>query len=61
MSGDNSIEILTEEIDEEIISKMPLWFRILRDNYKINERRKGNLSPNSKLPFKNSFNSLSDF
>jgi len=26
--------ILTEEIDEEILSKMPEWFRILREEYK---------------------------
>jgi hypothetical protein len=32
---DESIaSILTEEMDEETLSKMPLWFRILRKNYR---------------------------
>jgi hypothetical protein len=26
--------ILTEEIDEETLFQMPLWFRILGDNYR---------------------------
>jgi hypothetical protein len=31
---DESIaSILTEEMDEETLSRMPLWFRILRDGY----------------------------
>jgi len=39
MPNENVVEILTDEIDEEILSKMPLWFRILRDNYeKISKR-----------------------
>lgn len=33
MPEDNITEILTEEIDEEILSRMPLWFRILRNKY----------------------------
>jgi hypothetical protein len=35
---DNVIRILSEEIDEETLSKMPLWFRILRDNYQKRAR-----------------------
>jgi hypothetical protein len=27
------IRILTEEMDEETLSQMPLWFRTLRDSY----------------------------
>jgi hypothetical protein len=30
------IEILTEEIDEATLSKMPLWFIKLRQNYRRN-------------------------
>jgi len=25
-------KVLKDEIDEEVLSRMPLWFRILRDN-----------------------------
>jgi hypothetical protein len=28
--------ILLEDIDEEVLSKMPEWFRILRNKYKLN-------------------------
>jgi len=28
--------ILLEDIDEEILEKMPEWFRILRNKYKLN-------------------------
>jgi hypothetical protein len=28
------IDILTEEIDEETLTKMPAWFRKLREAYK---------------------------
>ena len=38
MADENTLKILTDEIDEEILSRMPLWFRILRDNYgKVNK------------------------
>jgi hypothetical protein len=30
--------ILIEDIDEEILDKMPEWFRILRDKYKSTKR-----------------------
>jgi|YelNatPaOPRAMG01_1025707.scaffolds.fasta_scaffold787052_1 hypothetical protein len=30
--------ILMEDIDEEILDKMPEWFRILRDKYKSTKR-----------------------
>lgn len=30
----DATKILTEEIDEETLCQMPLWFRILRSNYK---------------------------
>jgi|GEM_PF-3367867 hypothetical protein len=30
--------ILVEDIDEEILDKMPEWFRILRDKYKSTKR-----------------------
>jgi hypothetical protein len=30
--------ILVEDIDQEILDKMPEWFRILRDNYKSTKR-----------------------
>jgi hypothetical protein len=26
--------LLTEEMDEETLSKMPLWFRMLREGYR---------------------------
>jgi hypothetical protein len=29
--------ILLEDIDEEILEKMPEWFRILRNKYKLND------------------------
>ena len=28
------VKVLTEEIDEEILSKMPPWFKMLRTGYK---------------------------
>jgi hypothetical protein len=28
------MQILTEEMDEETLSKMPLWFRRIREAYK---------------------------
>ncbi len=34
MSNENPFEILEEELNEEVLSRMPQWFRILRDNYK---------------------------
>jgi hypothetical protein len=30
--------ILVEDIDQEILDKMPEWFRILRDKYKSTKR-----------------------
>jgi hypothetical protein len=30
---ENVTSILTEEMDEETLSEMPLWFAILRENY----------------------------
>jgi len=30
--------ILIEDIDKEILDKMPVWFRILRDKYKSTKR-----------------------
>jgi hypothetical protein len=30
--------ILVEDIDEEILDKMPEWFRILRNKYKSTKR-----------------------
>jgi len=33
MGEENIVSILKEEIDKEILSEMPLWFRILRDSY----------------------------
>lgn len=33
MLDENIVEILKVEMDEEILSRMPLWFRTLRDNY----------------------------
>jgi len=32
-------EILTEELDEEILERMPEWFRILREVYKKRQLR----------------------
>jgi hypothetical protein len=32
--NENIASILTEEIDEETLSKMPLWFRIIREGYR---------------------------
>jgi len=32
-------EILTEELDEEILGRMPEWFRILREGYKKRQLR----------------------
>ena len=26
-------EVLTEELDEEVLERMPVWFRILREAY----------------------------
>jgi hypothetical protein len=31
--NENITRILTEEIDDETLSEMPLWFRTLRDAY----------------------------
>jgi len=31
---DNPTRIVVEDIDEEILSKMPDWFKILREAYK---------------------------
>jgi hypothetical protein len=31
---DDDYKILTEEIDEETLSKMPLWFKRIREAYK---------------------------
>jgi hypothetical protein len=31
---ENIASILTEEVDEETLSKMPLWFRMLREGYR---------------------------
>lgn len=33
MSNENPIEILEEELNEEVLSRMPQWFRILREKY----------------------------
>jgi hypothetical protein len=30
---DEALTVLTEQIDEEILSKMPPWLRVLRDSY----------------------------
>jgi hypothetical protein len=32
--GENVASILTEEMDEETLSKMPLWFKIIREGYR---------------------------
>lgn len=32
--SDDELSILKEDIDEEVLSRMPEWFRILRENYK---------------------------
>jgi hypothetical protein len=34
MVNEDSLEILKEELDEEVLSSMPQWFRILRDGYR---------------------------
>jgi len=34
MKYENPKRILVEEIDEEILERMPEWFRILRNNYR---------------------------
>lgn len=33
MPEDGLLEVLTEDIDEEVLSKMPEWFILLRDSY----------------------------
>jgi len=33
MPDENVVGILTREIDKDILLRMPLWFRILRENY----------------------------
>lgn len=34
MFGDKIIDVLEREIDEEILGKMPIWFKLLYKNYK---------------------------
>jgi len=36
--GSEIKRILVEDIDQEILDKMPEWFRILRDKYKSTKR-----------------------
>jgi hypothetical protein len=31
---ENILSVLAEEMDCETLSKMPLWFRMLRENYR---------------------------
>ena len=38
MRHENPETILTEEIDEEILERMPEWFRILRKAYEEKSR-----------------------
>jgi len=40
MPDNELIDILTKEINEEVLSRMPEWFRILRDNYKSKAKSK---------------------
>ena len=40
MSNENPYEILEEELNEEILSSMPQWFRILRDGYQKKKNKK---------------------
>jgi len=40
MLNEDSLEILKEELNEEVLSSMPQWFRILRDGYRKMKNRK---------------------
>jgi len=42
MLDKDSLEILKEELNEEVLSSMPQWFRILRDGY---QKMKNNKTP----------------
>jgi len=33
MERDDLISVLTEEIEEEILERMPEWFKVLREAY----------------------------
>jgi hypothetical protein len=37
MNNKDLISVLIEEIDEEILSKMPAWFKVLRKAYQDRE------------------------
>jgi hypothetical protein len=34
----NSIDILVEEIDEEVLARMPEWFKVLREAYIVSKK-----------------------
>jgi hypothetical protein len=40
MSDEDPTEILEEEMNEELSSSMPQWFRILRDGYQKKKNKK---------------------
>jgi len=42
---ENITSILTEEVDEETLSKMPLWFRALRANYQKRRELRAKSNP----------------
>lgn len=33
MKDENITEVLTEDVDGEVLKRMPLWFRILKEAY----------------------------
>ena len=39
MNNESVIDILEDEIDEETLYRMPLWFKLLRGNYGKNNNR----------------------
>ena len=43
MLNEDSLEILKEELNEEVLSSMPQWFRILRDGYRKMKKQKTDL------------------
>ena len=34
----SSIDVLVEEIDEEVLARMPKWFKALREAYTVSKK-----------------------